>query len=104
MQKRTALAATALLLGAQFALVQNSRGHDDVQPQAAHPEGPSVPSGEARSENPYRPESGGRWSATVIGRGGVAPLRDGEAADTIGHLNRGGSVRVFEVPEALASR
>ena len=69
MQKRTALAATVLLLGAQFALVQNSRGHDDV-----------------RFENHHH------------------RLGSGELADVPGHRSRGGSVRAFEVPGALASR
>lgn len=85
MQKRTALAATVLLLGAQFALVQNSRGHDDVQPQAVYPKGSAALSGGVRFGNPYR-------------------LGSGERRNAIGHPIRGGSVRAFEVPGAPASR
>ena len=55
MKKTHALAATALLLGAQFALVQNSRGHGDVQPQAVDTgELETLPEGDFALENPYR--------------------------------------------------
>lgn len=104
MQKRAALAATALLLGAQFALVQNSRGHGDVQPQAVDTgDLETLPEGEIAVENPYRLMGGDQYAlAQEIGgsaysqncarchglqaiSGGIAPdlrmLEEGEFGD-----------------------
>ena len=104
MQKRFALAATALLLGAQLALVQNSRGHGDVQPQAVDTgDLEPLPEGEVALENPYRLKGGDQYAlAQEIGAsaysqncarchglqavsGGIAPdlrkLEEGEFGD-----------------------
>ena len=73
MQKRTALAATALLLGAQFALVQNSRGHGDVQPQTVDTEGLEALPEEIQPENPYRLKGGEQYAlAQEIGSSGYS--------------------------------
>ena len=73
MQKRIALAATALLLGAQFALVQNSRGHGDVQPQTVDTEGLMELPEEIQMENPYRLEGGEQYAlAQEIGSSGYS--------------------------------
>ena len=103
MQRNVALAATALLLGAQFALVQNSRGHGDVQPRAVDSgELEILPEGSSALVNPCR--DGEQRVAIVTGWGGAVPLRGGEIPNFVGELNQGGSVRALEVPEALAAK
>ena len=103
MQKRIALAGTVLLLAAQLTLVQNSRGHGDVQPQAVDTEGLKTLPEEFSLENPYRLEGGEQYAlAQEIGAsaysqncarchgleaisGGIAPdlrkLEEGEFGD-----------------------
>jgi len=49
-------------------------------------------------------QDGEQWIAITTGWGGAVPLWGGEVAKTVGHLNQGGSVWAFKVPEALASR
>lgn len=47
---------------------------------------------------------GEQYVAIVTGWGGAVPLWGGEVAKVVNYLNQGGSVWVFKVPEALASR
>ena len=49
-------------------------------------------------------QDGEQYVAIVTGWGGAVPLWGGEVAKVVSYLNQGGSVWVFKVPEALASR
>jgi len=52
----------------------------------------------------FQTQDGEQWVAIVTGWGGAVPLWGGEVAKVVSYLNQGGSVWVFKVPEALASR
>jgi len=55
MQKKFVTAAALLLVGAQFALVQNSGGHGDVTPQEVDTgDLETLPEGDFATVNPYR--------------------------------------------------
>jgi len=49
-------------------------------------------------------QDGEQYVAIVTGWGGAVPLWGGEVAKVVSHLNQGGSVWVFKIPEGLASR
>jgi len=103
LKKTNVALGAALIIALQFALVQNSQGHGDVQPQAVDTGDLRKLSDEIELENPYRLEGGEQYAlAQEIGSsaynqncarchgleaisGGIAPdvrmLEDGEFGD-----------------------